>query len=202
MAGLLIQPEGLLRCRSISSALVAVENKPGDGHCHQNVPFYCKSILDFQETHVCSLVYKFALFSLTAYRSYISYDFLPCRGEMAMRIQACLDLVPGLDFLRSGLLLLAVYGKDGQPHGVVPKVSQETLEEMIGDRHALAFQVFQYRFRKVGFIKDNGSPDQHFSFKRRSLRVSQAAAQNDNFECGASTCAGEGQFIEVGVSGT
>ena len=66
-------------------------------------------------------------------------------------------------------------GKDGQPHGVVSKVSQETLEEMIGDRHALAFQVFQYRFRKVGFIKDNGSREQHFSFKRGLAQVSRAA---------------------------
>ena len=30
--------------------------------------------------------------------------------------------------LRSGILLLAVYSKDDQTHGVVPKVSQETLE--------------------------------------------------------------------------
>jgi CRP-like cAMP-binding protein len=30
------------------------------------------------------------------------------------------------------LLLLASYGKEDQPHGVLPKMSQETLAEMIG----------------------------------------------------------------------
>jgi hypothetical protein len=71
-----------------------------------------------------------------------------------------------------------------------------------GPDYALALQVFQYRFRKLGFIKDNGSPDQHFSFKRSSARVSQATALNDNVKIEASTCVCDGQFIEVGVSGT
>jgi len=69
-----------------------------------------------------------------------------------------------IGLLRSGLLLFAVYGKDGRPHAVVPKVSQETLEEMIGTTH-WRFKFFRYKFWKVGFIKDNGSSDQHFSFK-------------------------------------
>src|SRR5882724_9811407 len=93
MAGLLIQPEGLLRRRSISSALViAVENKPGDGLPSKR-SFYCKPILDFIETRVCSLVYKFA-FSIDC----VSHlHFAPFEGEMAMSVRACLDLLPGLD---------------------------------------------------------------------------------------------------------
>jgi CRP/FNR family transcriptional regulator, cyclic AMP receptor protein len=53
------------------------------------------------------------------------------------------------------LLLLARYGKEDQPHGVLPKVSQEMLAEMIGTtRSRLNF--FMNKFRKLGFIKYNG----------------------------------------------
>jgi CRP-like cAMP-binding protein len=49
------------------------------------------------------------------------------------------------------LLLLAHFGKEGQPETVVPKVSQETLAEMIGTtRSRVSF--FMNRFRKLGFV--------------------------------------------------
>ena len=52
------------------------------------------------------------------------------------------------------LLLLAHFGKDGKPESVVPKVSQETLAEMIGTtRSRVSF--FMNKFRKLGFIKYN-----------------------------------------------
>jgi CRP/FNR family transcriptional regulator, cyclic AMP receptor protein len=48
-------------------------------------------------------------------------------------------------------LLLAHFGKDGTPETVIPKVSQETLAEMIGTtRSRVSF--FMNRFRKLGFI--------------------------------------------------
>ncbi|MBZ5532902.1 MAG: Crp/Fnr family transcriptional regulator [Acidobacteriia bacterium] len=49
------------------------------------------------------------------------------------------------------LLLLAHFGKEGIPETVVPKISQETLAEMVGTtRSRVCF--FMNRFRKLGFI--------------------------------------------------
>ena len=49
------------------------------------------------------------------------------------------------------LLLLAHFGKEGVPEPVVPKISQETLAEMVGTtRSRVSF--FMNRFRKMGFI--------------------------------------------------
>jgi CRP/FNR family cyclic AMP-dependent transcriptional regulator len=49
------------------------------------------------------------------------------------------------------LLLLAHFGKEGVPEPVVPKISQETLAEMIGTtRSRVSF--FMNRFRKLGFV--------------------------------------------------
>jgi len=53
------------------------------------------------------------------------------------------------------LLLLANFGKDGKPELVIPKISQETLAEIIGTtRSRVSF--FMNRFRKMGFIQYNG----------------------------------------------
>jgi len=53
------------------------------------------------------------------------------------------------------LLLLARYGKEDEPHGLVPKVSQETLAEMVGTTRSRV-NFFMNKFRKLGFIKYNG----------------------------------------------
>jgi CRP-like cAMP-binding protein len=53
------------------------------------------------------------------------------------------------------LLLLARYGKQGGLRGVIPKVSQETLAEMIGTTRSRV-NYFMNKFRKMGFIKYNG----------------------------------------------
>jgi CRP/FNR family cyclic AMP-dependent transcriptional regulator len=56
------------------------------------------------------------------------------------------------------LLLLAHFGKEGTPETVVPKISQETLAEMIGTtRSRVSF--FMNRFRKLGFIHYAGGED-------------------------------------------
>src|SRR5579872_6762448 len=53
------------------------------------------------------------------------------------------------------LLLLAHFGKEGVPETVVPKISQETLAEMVGTtRSRVSF--FMNRFRKLGFIHYSG----------------------------------------------
>jgi CRP/FNR family cyclic AMP-dependent transcriptional regulator len=53
------------------------------------------------------------------------------------------------------LLLLARYGKQGQLQTVLPRVSQETLAEMIGTTRTRV-NLFMNKFRKLGFIKYNG----------------------------------------------
>lgn len=53
------------------------------------------------------------------------------------------------------LLMLAHFGKEGVPETVVPKISQETLAEMIGTtRSRVSF--FMNRFRRLGFIHYSG----------------------------------------------
>jgi CRP/FNR family cyclic AMP-dependent transcriptional regulator len=60
------------------------------------------------------------------------------------------------------LLLLANFGKEGRPERVVPKVSQETLAEMVGTtRSRVSF--FINKFRKLGFIEYNGGLEVHSS---------------------------------------
>ena len=53
------------------------------------------------------------------------------------------------------LLLLARYGKEDQPHGVLPQMSQETLADMVGTTRSRV-NFFMNKFRKLGFIKYNG----------------------------------------------
>ena len=52
------------------------------------------------------------------------------------------------------LLLLARYGKEDQPHGVLPRMSQETLAEMVGTTRSRV-NFFMNKFRKLGFIQYN-----------------------------------------------
>ena len=53
------------------------------------------------------------------------------------------------------LLLLANFGKEGNPQPIIPNISQETLAEMIGTtRSRVSF--FMNKFRKLGFISYNG----------------------------------------------
>lgn len=49
------------------------------------------------------------------------------------------------------LLLLARYGKKDKPQWVLPKVSQETLAEMIGSTRSRV-NLFMNKFKKLGFI--------------------------------------------------
>jgi CRP-like cAMP-binding protein len=60
------------------------------------------------------------------------------------------------------LLLLARFGKEGKPETVVPKISQETLAEMVGTTRSRV-NFFMNKFRKLGFIKYNGGLEVHNS---------------------------------------
>ena len=81
--------------------------------------------------------------------------FLKVILERSMRIQA--DLVDQLfnsseKRLARILLLMAEFGMPGEPEKYIPKISQETLAEMIGTtRSRVSF--FMNRFRKLGFIE-------------------------------------------------
>jgi CRP-like cAMP-binding protein len=84
--------------------------------------------------------------------------FLKYLLERSMRVQA--DLVDQLfnsseKRLARILLLMAEFGKPGEMEQYIPKISQETLAEMIGTtRSRVSF--FMNRFRKLGLIEYNG----------------------------------------------
>jgi CRP-like cAMP-binding protein len=91
--------------------------------------------------------------------------FLKFLLERSMRVQA--DLVDQLfnsseKRLARILLLMAEFGKPGDPEQYIPKISQETLAEMVGTtRSRVSF--FMNRFRKLGFIEYNGRIKVHKS---------------------------------------
>jgi CRP/FNR family cyclic AMP-dependent transcriptional regulator len=60
------------------------------------------------------------------------------------------------------LLLLARFGKEGRSENVIPKISQETLAEMVGTTRA-RINFFMNRFRQLGFIEYNGGLEVHSS---------------------------------------
>ena len=60
------------------------------------------------------------------------------------------------------LLLLANFGKEGRPEPVVPKISQETLAEMVGTTRS-RISHFMNKFRKLGFVEYNGGLEVHSS---------------------------------------
>lgn len=68
------------------------------------------------------------------------------------------------------LLLLANFGKEGKPEAVIPKVSQETLAEIVGTtRSRVSF--FMNRFRKLGFIQYSGKFDSGLEVHSSLLNV-------------------------------
>ena len=91
--------------------------------------------------------------------------FLKFLLERSMRVQA--DLVDQLfnsseKRLARILLLMAEFGKPCEPDQYIPKISQETLAEMVGTtRSRVSF--FMNRFRKLGFIEYNGRIKVHRS---------------------------------------
>lgn len=60
------------------------------------------------------------------------------------------------------LLLLANFGKDTKPEPVIPKISQETLAEMIGTTRPRV-NLFMNKFRELGFLEYNGDMKVHGS---------------------------------------
>jgi CRP/FNR family transcriptional regulator, cyclic AMP receptor protein len=90
--------------------------------------------------------------------STFSSVFLTFLLARTMRVQA--DLIDHLfnsseRRLARILLLMAEFGKPGEPETLIPAITQETLAEMIGTtRSRVSF--FMNRFRKLGFIEYDG----------------------------------------------
>ena len=91
--------------------------------------------------------------------------FLKFLLARSMRTQA--DLVDQLfnsseKRLARILLLMAEFGKPGEPETFIPPITQETLADMIGTtRSRVSF--FMNRFRKLGFVRYNGRIQVHKS---------------------------------------
>jgi CRP/FNR family cyclic AMP-dependent transcriptional regulator len=64
--------------------------------------------------------------------------------------------------LARALLILARYGKEGEPETLVAKISQETLAELVGTTRSRV-NFFMNKFRKLGFIHYNGGLQVHSS---------------------------------------
>jgi CRP/FNR family cyclic AMP-dependent transcriptional regulator len=60
------------------------------------------------------------------------------------------------------LLLLANFGKDGAPEPVLPKISQETLADIVGTTRSRV-SAFMNKFRRLGLISYNGHIEVHRS---------------------------------------
>jgi CRP-like cAMP-binding protein len=104
------------------------------------------------------IIEKGEMFKVLHEQHVLSDRFIKFMLERNIRIEE--DLIDQLfnsseKRLARTLLLLARYGKEDQPHGVIPKVSQETLAEMIGTTRPRV-NFFMNKFRKLGFIKYNG----------------------------------------------
>src|SRR5205814_1211759 len=71
------------------------------------------------------------------------------------------DVADAVFYIQEGKVRLTVVsktGKEGVPETVVPKISQETLAEMVGTtRSRVSF--FMNRFRKLGFIHYSGGEE-------------------------------------------
>jgi CRP/FNR family cyclic AMP-dependent transcriptional regulator len=87
-----------------------------------------------------------------------SEHFLAFVLSRSMRTQA--DLIDQLfnsseKRLARVLLLMAEFGKPGEPQMLIPKISQETLAQIVGTTRGRV-SLFMNRFRKLGFLDYNG----------------------------------------------
>jgi len=124
-------------------------------------------------THTIALVIEKAeMIRLLHTEHQLSDRFIAHMLERNIRIEE--DLVDHLfnsseKRLARTLLSLARYGKDDHPQRTLPKVSQETLAEMIGTTRSRV-NFFMNKFRKLGFIEYNGGLKVHDSLVSVVLR--------------------------------
>jgi len=77
------------------------------------------------------------------------------------------------------LLLMANFGKEGKPEPVIPKISQETLAEIVGTTRARV-STFMNKFRELGFISYNGHLEVHNSLLNVVLHDRPQIRRGDN----------------------
>jgi hypothetical protein len=142
MAGLFLQPEGLFK---VTFDIFGIRDRrrkqaPGmDGD--QNVPFTANLSWTLQKRMSVHL-YTSSHFPLTAYRTYISHLG---HSHITLRDRACLHL---LNSWGQELLWFSGYGRDGHPHGVVPKDARfHQVQRKSPDQH---FSLFDPQFTEVG----------------------------------------------------
>jgi CRP/FNR family transcriptional regulator, cyclic AMP receptor protein len=104
------------------------------------------------------IIDKGAMLRLLRDEPTFSERFLSYMLARNLRIEA--DLVDHLfnsseKRLARALLLLARYGDQAGPERRIPKISQETLAEMVGTTRSRV-NFFMNKFRKLGFIEYNG----------------------------------------------
>jgi CRP-like cAMP-binding protein len=104
------------------------------------------------------IIEKAAMLQLLRDEPTFSEKFIAYMLARNLRIEA--DLVDHLfnsseKRLARTLLLLARYGDQGGPERRIPKISQETLAEMIGTTRSRV-NFFMNKFRDLGFIEYNG----------------------------------------------
>ncbi len=99
--------------------------------------------------------------------------------------------------LARALLLLARFGTEDKPRRVVPKISQETLSEMVGTTRARV-NFFMNKFKRLGFIEYDGDLDAGIQIKMGSTltTASNSAVVVNN---GSQSC---NVFWQVGSSAT
>ena len=77
------------------------------------------------------------------------------------------------------LLLLAHFGKEGNPMPINPDISQETLAEMIGTTRSRV-SYFMNKFRKLGLISYNGKIEVHNSLLNAVLHEKPEIERDDS----------------------
>jgi len=113
----------------------------------------------------CIRIERKAMHQLLHQRGKFSEQFMAYLLGRNVRIEA--DLVDHLfnsseKRLARALLLLAQYGKEGRPETIVPRISQETLAEIVGTTRARVSH-FMNKFRQLGYIEYHGDVTVHSS---------------------------------------
>jgi len=143
----------------------------GEG-CLAGQPFRMASATSMSE---CSILRLEKAFVVRQLHEHPAFSELLLHHMLSRNIRIEEDLVDQLfnsseKRLARVLLLLANFGKEGKPEPVIPKISQETLAEIVGTtRSRVSF--FMNRFRKLGFIMYNGQYDSGLEVHSSLLNV-------------------------------
>jgi CRP-like cAMP-binding protein len=152
-----------IRGKSAVVAMLGSGDFLGEG-CLAGQPLRMATAVAMTETSAVRIDRR-AMIGLLHEKSPFSRSFMTFLLARNVRIEE--DLVDQLfnsseKRLARVLLLLAHFGKDGKSELVLPKVSHETLAEMVGTTRP-RISSFMNKFRKLGFIEYNGGLNVHSS---------------------------------------